>query len=170
MKLEELLPVHFNSPPPVPVLSQLNPVHIPPSTCSRYSASEYHPSTNVQPAKWHLNFRLPIQTLCAFPSPPPSLTCLIISSQHIRGLVRDTNYIAVHYVLSLSSYYFLLLNTLCPYSSHMAKQCVSHRESRIKLCVVLCILMLHSFTTFRSFIVVTRFTDKYQPLQIMAAA
>ena len=29
MKLEESLPVHFNNRPLVPVLSQLNPVHIP---------------------------------------------------------------------------------------------------------------------------------------------
>jgi len=75
-------------------------------------------------------------------------------------MVRETNYIAVHRVLSLSSYYFTLSNTLCPYSFHTAKQYVSHRESRIKFYAVLCILMVHSFTTFRSFVVVTRFTDK----------
>ena len=73
---------------------------------------------------------------------------------------RETNYIAVHCALSLSSYCFTLSDTLCPYSSHTAKQYVSHRESRIKFYVVLCILIVHSFTTFRSFIVVTRFTDK----------
>ena len=51
-------------------------------------------------------------------------------------------YIAVHDVLSLS-YYFLLLNTPCPYSSHTAKQYVSHRESSITFYVVLCILNVH---------------------------
>ena len=57
-------------PPPVPILGQPNPVHIPTSHLLEIHPNIIHPSTPRSP-QWSLSLRIPHQEPIQPPSPPP---------------------------------------------------------------------------------------------------
>ena len=89
--------VHYrtqNRPPPVPILGQSNPVHIPTSHLLEIHPNIIHPSTPRSP-QWSLSLRLPHQD----PIHPPLLTHTyhMPSPSHSSHSLYLHNWNTVHY-------------------------------------------------------------------------
>ena len=114
--------VHYRThkrPPPVPILGQPNPVHIPTSHLLEIHPNIIHPSA-PRPPQWSLSLRLPTKTLYA-PSPHPYAPhaqpiwffSILSPAQY---WVRSTNHLAPRYAISSITSSLLgpniLLNTM----------------------------------------------------------
>ena len=98
--------VHYRThkcPPPVPILGQPNPVHIPTSHLLQIHPNIIHPSMPRSP-QWSLSLRFPHQD----PICPPLLTHSATCPAHLifsilspaQYWVRSTNHLAPRYAIS----------------------------------------------------------------------
>ena len=99
--------VHYRThkrPPPISILGQPNPVHIPTFQLLEIHPNIIHPST-PRPPQWSLSLRFPHQEPMHLPSPHPyvphaQLISFFTILSPAQYWVRTTNHLAPHYAIS----------------------------------------------------------------------